>query len=135
MDSHDASWYKLNYFLKNLKTIVFIPLFLAMATLNVFFVSRPYLYFKIKSFGSDSGGSTNAFSGFASQLGVNIPFNIGGKVPWYEIYPEILKSSDLLESILTRKYLTDKYGDQFLSYILLKHYNLEKFVNKSKKIE
>ena len=135
-DSHDNSWYRLNYFFfKNLKTIVFIPLFLVIVVgLNVFFVQDNIYTSKSKVLPvSDSGGSTNAFSGFASQLGVNFPLNIGGKVPWAEIYPEILKSSDLLESILTRKYLTDKYGYQFLSYILLKHYKLEKFVEQEQK--
>ena len=37
-----------------------------------------------------------AFSGFASQLGINIPLSIGGKVPWDEIYPEICQKVDCL---------------------------------------
>ena len=49
---------------------------------------------------SEDGSTTGGFSGFASQLGINMPINIGGKVPWDEIYPEILKSSDLLNSII-----------------------------------
>ena len=53
---------------------------------------------------SENGNTSNSFSGFASQLGINIPLNIGGKVPWDEIYPEILKSGALLESMLEKSF-------------------------------
>lgn len=76
---------------------------------------------------SEDGSSSNSFSGFASQLGINIPLNIGGKVPWDEIYPEILKSGDLLISMLDKEYKTDRYGKDTLKNILIKHYNLSNY--------
>ena len=76
---------------------------------------------------SEDGSSSSSFSGFASQLGINIPLNIGGKVPWDEIYPEILKSGDLLSSMLNEKYQTKKYGDIILKDILVKENSLQKY--------
>ena len=59
--------------------------------------------------------------------------NIGGKVPWDEIYPEIVKSSDLLNSIIDEKFLTKKYGKETLFNIMAKEYSLFKYENQNKK--
>ena len=113
-------------FLKNIKTIFVIPF------LSVLFVSIYTLIFAPRVYTSESkvlpisedGSASNSFSGFASQLGINIPLNMGGKVPWDEIYPEILKSSDLLTSMLEKVYKTEKYGDNSLKNILVKEHKL-----------
>ena len=63
----------------------------------------------------------------AAQLGVNIPLNIGGTVPWDEIYPEIVKSSNLLMSVLSEEYDTKKYGKKSLREILINDRSLEKY--------
>ncbi len=63
----------------------------------------------------------------AAQLGINIPINIGGNIPWDEIYPEILMSSDLLMDILSEKYVTKKYGEKSLKEILVNEHSLSKY--------
>ena len=116
-------------FLKNIKTIFVIPF------LSVLFVSIYTLIFAPRVYTSESkvlpisedGSASNSFSGFASQLGINIPLNMGGKVPWDEIYPEILKSSDLLTSMLEKVYKTEKYGDNSLKNILVREHKLFEF--------
>ena len=88
----------------NYKTILFIPLcFTIFSFIYVFLIAEPVYTSKSKVLPiSEDGSSSNSFTGFASQLGINIPLNIGGKVPWDEIYPEIIKSSDLLTSMLEK---------------------------------
>ena len=82
---------------------------------------------------SENGNTSNSFSGFASQLGINIPLNIGGKVPWDEIYPEILKSGALLESMLEKSFLTLKYKNETLENILIYEHKLSKFEKQDRK--
>lgn len=108
-------------FKSNIYGFLLIPLLTTiLAVFYVFVLANPVFTSKSKVLPiSDDGGSSNSFSGFASQLGINIPLNIGGKVPWDEIYPEIIKSRDLLGSMLDINYSTVKYGDLSLYKIIL----------------
>ena len=76
---------------------------------------------------SEDGSSSNGFSGVAAQLGINIPLTIGGTVPWDEIYPEIVKSSDLLNGVLKDDYITEKYGKKTLENILIEEFELSSY--------
>lgn len=76
---------------------------------------------------SEDGSSSNGFSGVAAQLGINIPLTIGGTVPWDEIYPEIVKSSDLLNGVLKEDYITEKYGKKTLENILIEEFELSSY--------
>ncbi len=116
-------------FYNNLKLLLAIPsacLFIVAIYLYIF--ANPIYTSKSKVLPiSEDGSTSNSFSGFASQLGINIPLSIGGKVPWDEIYPEIVKSSGLLESLLNKKYSTAKYGVLSLKRILIEENNLQKY--------
>ena len=113
----------------NIRFLVLFPFFsVCIVSCYVFFFADPVYTSKSKVLPiSEDGSSSNSFSGFASQLGISIPLNMGGKVPWDEIYPEIIKSGDLLESMLDQKYLTNKYGEKKLIEILIKENDLLKF--------
>ena len=115
--------------LSNFKIIFLIPLFFAITTtFYVYYISDQIYTSKSKVLPiSEDGSTSNNFSGFASQLGISMPINIGGKVPWDEIYPEILKSSDLLDSMLEKRYDTKKYGEYTLKDILISENNLHKY--------
>ncbi len=120
----------IKYFLKvNFSILFFLPLFSAITmTLYVFFFAEIIYTSKSKVLPiSEDGSTSSSFSGFASQLGINIPINIGGKVPWDEIYPEIVKSGDLLQSLLTQDYQTKKYGRSNLEEILISEHKLQKY--------
>ncbi len=114
---------------KNFSLIIILPIaFALIASIYVFLIARPVYTSKSKVLPiSEDGNTSNSFSGFASQLGINMPLAIGGKVPWDEIYPEILKSGDLLSSMLEKNYITSKYGDKTLQEILIIEHNLSKY--------
>jgi uncharacterized protein involved in exopolysaccharide biosynthesis len=99
----------------------------------VFFIADP-VYTSISKVlpVSEDGSSSNGFSGMAAQLGINIPLNIGGTVPWDEIYPEIVKSSGLLINIISEEYYTKKYGKKSLKEILIKEHSLDKYKDQDK---
>ncbi len=120
---------KLKKIILNNFKLIFMITFLSTLSmvLYVFFFASPVYTSKSKVLPISEDGSTSNFSGFASQLGINIPLTIGGKVPWDEIYPEIIKSSDLLISLLNNTYETDKYGNISLEKILIKQHNLSKY--------
>ena len=119
----------------NYKTILFIPLcFTIFSFIYVFLIAEPVYTSKSKVLPiSEDGSSSNSFTGFASQLGINIPLNIGGKVPWDEIYPEIIKSSDLLTSMLEKNYITNKHGSKSLKNIIIDEYRLDKYSEQDQK--
>ena len=52
---------------------------------------------------------------------------MGGTVPWDEIYPEIVQSSNLLATLLEGMYFTEKYGQKLLKEILFSEYGLTKY--------
>ena len=111
-------------FFKNLNILFGLPIIiiLLMST-YLFFIADPVYTSVSKVLPiSKDGSSSNGFSGVAAQLGINIPLNIGGTVPWAEVYPEIIKSSDLLSTMLSDTFLTKKYGKISLLNILdIKH--------------
>jgi uncharacterized protein involved in exopolysaccharide biosynthesis len=127
------SWLQTKKLFKNNFKIIFgFPLTTTLLTiLYVFFIANP-VYTSISKVLpiSEDGTSSNGFSGFAAQLGINIPISIGGTVPWDEIYPEIVKSSDLLTNILTEEYNTNKYGKKSLKEILINENSLNKYKEK-----
>jgi len=126
------SWIKTKIIInENIKILFGLPLTIVfLTTIYVFLIANP-IYTSISKVlpVSEDGSSSNGFSGMAAQLGINIPLNIGGSVPWDEIYPEIVKSSDLLSTILSEKYNTIKYGEKSLKEILVNEYSLEKYKN------
>ena len=119
-------WYK------NIKLFCLFPLFtMGLTIVYVFLIAGPVYTSVSKVLPiSEDGSSSNGFSGMAAQLGINIPISIGGTVPWDEIYPEIVKSSDLLTNILSETYITKKYGEKSLKQILVNEHNLSKYNQK-----
>jgi len=115
--------------LKNLRILLVLPLtVISLTMVYVFFIANP-VYTSISKVLpiSEDGSGSNGFSGMAAQLGINIPLNIGGTVPWDEIYPEIVKSSDLLLNILSEEYDTKKYGNKSLREIIINEHSLSKY--------
>jgi uncharacterized protein involved in exopolysaccharide biosynthesis len=130
------SWTQLYQIInKNLKILILLPLFISLiTTFYVFFIANP-LYISVSKVLpiSEDGSSTNGFSGVAAQLGINIPLSMGGTVPWDEIYPEIVKSNDLLYEVLSEVYDTKRYGRLTLFEILVKEYSLKKYQKSERK--
>ena len=116
-------------FVSNLKVLVMLPLLTTLfMILYVFLIADPIFTSTSKVLPiSKDGNSSSGISGVAAQLGVNIPLTIGGSVPWDEVYPEIIKSSNLIISIFPERYLTKKYGKISLREILEKEHNLLKY--------
>tara|TARA_B100001146_G_C16010862_1_gene360813 strand:- start:6 stop:749 length:744 start_codon:yes stop_codon:yes gene_type:complete len=52
---------------------------------------------------------------------------MGGTVPWDEVYPEIVKSSNLLRTVMAQNYHTEKYGIQSLENILIEEHGLSNY--------
>lgn len=125
-----ASFFKVMEILKNnFKIILGIHSIILFATsIYVFWIANP-LYVSISKVLpiSEDGSSSNGFSGVAAQLGINIPLSIGGTVPWDEIYPEIVKSSDLLAEMMNEQYVTKKYDSLKLIEIIVKENSLSKY--------
>jgi uncharacterized protein involved in exopolysaccharide biosynthesis len=124
-DSQNFSWPATKkIFFKNIKILFGLPIIiLLLMSTYLFFIADPVYTSVSKVLPiSKDGSSSNGFSGVAAQLGINIPLNIGGTVPWDEVYPEIIKSSDLLSTMLSDTFLTKKYGKNSLLNILdIKH--------------
>lgn len=129
-ENQKFSWIRTKNILRNYyKTLIGLPSTLILFTIAyVFFIADP-VYTSISKVLpiSEDGSSSNGFSGMVAQLGINIPLNIGGTVPWDEIYPEIVKSSDLLIGILEEKYSTNKYNNKSLKEILISEHSLSKY--------
>ena len=103
------------------KTLLGIPLsVILLVAVYVFWIADPVYtsVSKVLPVSEDGSTSSNGFSGVAAELGINIPLSIGGTVPWDEIYPEIVQSSDLLTTLLGKVYITEKYGQKILKEIL-----------------
>jgi len=130
--SEKLGWYRTKRILKeNIILLCGLPLVTCLLmTLYVFLIASP-VYTSISKVLpiSEDRSSNSGFSGMAAQLGINVPLSIGGSVPWDEIYPEIVKSSDLLSAILAEKYDTKKYGIKSLKEILINEHHLIKYNN------
>jgi uncharacterized protein involved in exopolysaccharide biosynthesis len=62
----------------------------------------------------------------ASQLGLSMPMNFGNEIPWDEMFPEIIKSENLVQSILNENFSSNKYGNsQSLFSIIKREYNIK----------
>ena len=130
LDSKRLLWNRTKtIFIDNLRIIIGIPLIVTLLTTTyVFFIAQPIYTSVAKVLPiSEDGSRSNGFSGMAAQLGINIPISIGGNVPWDEVYPEIVKSSDLLTQLLKEKYNTNKYGLLSLIEILIEENSLKKY--------
>ena len=116
-------------FRKNLNIISGIPIIVTLFTIIYVFLIAPPVYTseaKVLPI-SEDGSRSSGFSGMAAQLGINIPISIGSSVPWDEVYPEIVTSSDLLTGLLDENFSTEKYGELSLKDILVKMNSLEKY--------
>ncbi len=124
------SWYRTKtIFAKNYKILYGVPSFFTLITIvYVFFIADTVYTSKSKVLPiSEDITNSNGFSGMAASLGISIPLSIGGTVPWDEIYPEIVKSSDLLIATLAEKYKTKKYGEKSLMEILISEHSLLRY--------
>ena len=125
------SWVRTKFILsqysKNLIGIPFASILLV--TIYVFLIADPVYtsVSKVLPVSEDGRTSSNGFSGVAAQLGINIPLSIGGTVPWDEIYPEIVQSSDLLAKLLSGVYITEKYGQKLLKEILFTEHGITQY--------
>ena len=130
INTQKFSWNRTKILLrKQLRVLVGIPLIVTILMIcYVFLIANPIYTStsKVLPISKDRSGS-NGITGVAAQLGINMPLTIGGTVPWDEIYPEIIQSSNLLKSILSKEYLTKRYGILSLKEILDKEHNLLKF--------
>jgi uncharacterized protein involved in exopolysaccharide biosynthesis len=135
-DSQKFSWKDTKNLIKsNIKILLIIPFITTLlTTIYVFFIATP-VYTSISKVLpiSEDGSSSSNFSGVAAQLGINIPLNIGSTVPWAEIYPEIVKSNNLLQSVLSDNYDTKKYGVKSLMDILVSEHGLAKYSDVERK--
>ena len=125
------SWVRTKLILSQyIKTLIGIPLsFIILVAVYVFWIADPVYtsVSKVLPVSEDGSTSSNGFSGVAAQLGINIPLSMGGTVPWDEIYPEIVQSSDLLATLLEGMYITEKYGQKLLKEILYSEHGLTKY--------
>ena len=123
-------WQKFKNRIKyNLKIIIGFPVLLtSIVSIYVFFFAEP-IYISISKVLpiSEDRSSQNGFSGVAAQLGINMPLSIGGTVPWDEVYPEIVKSSNLLSALMEESYKTKKYGELTLMDIIVEENGLNRF--------
>ena len=127
------SWIETKKLLKNNVKILFgLPIIITLfMSVYVFWIANPVYTSVSKVLPiSEDGSSSSGFSGVAAQLGISIPLSMGGTVPWDEVYPEIVQSSNLLSTILPESFSTKKYGEISLLDILIKEHNLSKYEEK-----
>ena len=127
------SWIETKKLLKNNRKILFgLPIIITLfMSVYVFWIANPVYTSVSKVLPiSEDGSSSSGFSGVAAQLGISIPLSMGGTVPWDEVYPEIVQSSNLLSTILPESFSTKKYGEISLLDILIKEHNLSKYEEK-----
>ena len=113
----------------NLKILFGLPIIITLfMSVYVFWIANPVYTSVSKVLPiSEDGSSSSGFSGVAAQLGISIPLSMGGTVPWDEVYPEIVKSSNLLRTVMAQNYNTEKYGIQSLENILIEEHGLSNY--------
>lgn len=129
------SWPRTKRILKeNVRVLFGLPILTTLLmSFYVFWIANPVYTSIAKVLPiSEDGSSSSGFSGVAAQLGISIPLSMGGTVPWDEIYPEIIQSSNLLSTILPESFSTKKYGEISLLDILIKEHNLSKYEEKDR---
>jgi len=130
LTSKKYSWNRTKKILTSqLKVLLGVPIITTLfISFYVFLIANPIYTSTSKVLPiSKDGTSPSGISGVAAQLGVNMPLTIGGSVPWAEVYPEIIKSSNLIKSIFSEKFITKKYGFISLQEILNMEHNLFKY--------
>ena len=114
-------------FANHIKPLILVSLLSGLLTcIAVFFIVRPVYTSTAKVLPiGEKGNSFSDMAGMATQLGLSLPMNMGNEVPWDEMFPEIVKSENLKENILTQQFNSDKYGiDQSLNTIIENEYKL-----------
>ena len=131
LNTQKFSWVRTKSLLSQYtKTLIGIPFSsIMLMAVYVFWIADPVYtsVSKVLPVSEDGSTSSNGFSSVAAQLGVNIPLSMGGTVPWDEIYPEIVQSSNLLATLLEGMYITEKYGQKLLKEILYSEHGLTKY--------
>ena len=116
------------FFSNHIRSLIIIPFILSIISLIlVFFIFRPVYTSSAKILPiGDSGSSFSEMAGMASQLGLSMPMNFGNEIPWDEMFPEIIKSENLVQAILNENFTSNKYGkQQSLFSILEQEYNIK----------
>jgi uncharacterized protein involved in exopolysaccharide biosynthesis len=116
------------FFANHIRPLIIIPFILSLLSLlSVLLIIRPVFTSSAKVLPiGDSGNSLSDMAGMASQLGLSMPMNIGNEIPWDEMFPEIIKSENLVKSVLNENFFSNKYGNnQLLSTIIEKEYKLK----------
>jgi len=114
---------------KRIKLIIAITLLsISFAIAYVFFIAHPVYVTTAKLLPTGEDNSLSNIQGLASQFGLSIPFQGGSNLSFTDIYPEIVKSKQLIAIILEKKFNTRKYGQkQLLKNILSRQYRLDKY--------
>jgi len=114
---------------KRIKLIIAITLLsISFAIAYVFFIAHPTYVTTAKLLPTGEDNSLSNIQGFASQFGMSLPFQGGSALSFSDIYPEVLKSRQLIAIILEKKFNTRKYGQkQSLKNILSRQYRLGKY--------
>ena len=114
---------------KRIKLIITITLLsISFAIAYVFFIAHPVYVTTAKLLPTGEDNSLSNIQGLASQFGLSIPFQGGSNLSFTDIYPEIVKSRQLIAIILEKKFNTRKYGqNQALKNVLSRQYSLEKY--------
>jgi uncharacterized protein involved in exopolysaccharide biosynthesis len=116
------------FFANHIRSLIIIPfIFSILSLIFVFFIFRPVYTSSAKILPiGNRGNSFSDMAGMASQLGLSMPMNFGNEIPWDEMFPEIIKSEKLVQSILNDKFSSNKYGEKkSLFTIIEKEYNLK----------
>ena len=116
------------FFANYIRQLVIIPLATSILSLFiVLFMVRPVYTStaKILPIG-DNSSSFSDMAGMASQLGLSMPMNFGNEIPWDEMFPEIIKSENLVLSTLNKNFTSNKFGNkQTLFSIIEREYNIK----------
>ena len=116
------------FFANHIRALIIIPSLLSIVSLIlVFFIFRPVYTSSAKILPiGDNGSSFSEMAGMASQLGLSMPMNFGNEIPWDEMFPEIIKSENLVQAILNENFISNKYvKEQSLFAIMEQEYNIK----------
>jgi uncharacterized protein involved in exopolysaccharide biosynthesis len=116
------------FFANHIRTLIILPFIASILSLIlVFFIFKPIYTSSAKILPiGDSGSSFSEMAGMASQLGLSMPMNFGNEIPWDEMFPEIIKSENLIQGILNEKFSSNKYGEmESLFSIIKQEYNIK----------
>ena len=110
----------------NIKQLILIPIATFMLSIVYSFIIAQPVYTSLSKVlpVSEDGTSQGGFTGMAAQLGINVPLSLGGKIPWDEIYPEIVTSNDLMIYLLDKTFISEKYGNNTLENLIISEYNI-----------